>query len=169
LPRPSSNQPGRLGRNQTLEQKPRDAPIQSCTRWGLPCRPCRQDRGALLPHPFALTRPKPGGILSVALSLNRVAEARRPAGCYPAPWFHGARTFLVGASSAAAAQPSGEGRYRGTGVLMRVRRVMSALDGKLTLPYYECRMNRWLSYLAQERADKLNRLEVLHRAGPGFT
>ena len=31
------------------------APIWSCSRWGLPCRPCRQGRGALLPHPFTLT------------------------------------------------------------------------------------------------------------------
>ena len=27
-------------------------PIRSCSRWGLPCRPCRQGRGALLPHRF---------------------------------------------------------------------------------------------------------------------
>jgi len=31
------------------------APIRSCSRWGLPCRPCYQERGALLPHPFTLT------------------------------------------------------------------------------------------------------------------
>ncbi len=30
------------------------APIRSCSRWGLPCRPCYQGRGALLPHRFAL-------------------------------------------------------------------------------------------------------------------
>jgi hypothetical protein len=30
------------------------APIRSCSRWGLPCRPCCQRRGALLPHRFAL-------------------------------------------------------------------------------------------------------------------
>ncbi len=29
-------------------------PIRSCSRWGLPCRPCCQGRGALLPHRFAL-------------------------------------------------------------------------------------------------------------------
>lgn len=27
----------------------------SCRRWGLPCRHCRQRRGALLPHRFTLT------------------------------------------------------------------------------------------------------------------
>jgi hypothetical protein len=32
------------------------APIRSCTRWGLPCRPCYQGRGALLPRRFALAR-----------------------------------------------------------------------------------------------------------------
>ncbi len=32
------------------------APIRSCSRWGLPCRPCCQGRGALLPHRFALAR-----------------------------------------------------------------------------------------------------------------
>ena len=31
-------------------------PIRSCSRWGLPCRPCCQGRGALLPHRFALAR-----------------------------------------------------------------------------------------------------------------
>jgi hypothetical protein len=30
------------------------APIRSCSRWGLPCRPCCQGRGALLPHRFTL-------------------------------------------------------------------------------------------------------------------
>jgi|GEM_PF-1549346 len=30
------------------------APIRSCSRWGLPCRPRCRGRGALLPHPFTL-------------------------------------------------------------------------------------------------------------------
>ena len=30
------------------------APIRSCSRWGLPCRPCCQARGALLPPRFTL-------------------------------------------------------------------------------------------------------------------
>jgi hypothetical protein len=51
------------------------APIRSCTRWGLPCRPCCQGRGALLPHRFALACGIPcgscaGGLFSVALSLG---------------------------------------------------------------------------------------------------
>ncbi len=56
-------------------------PIRSCSRWGLPCRPCCQARGGLLPHPFTLTPPalllmeceqdsRRGGFLSVALSLG---------------------------------------------------------------------------------------------------
>ena len=57
-------------------------PIRSCSRWGLPCRRrCRQ-RGALLPHRFALARNmaahgrnrgpsrRAGGLFSVALSLG---------------------------------------------------------------------------------------------------
>jgi len=31
-------------------------PIWSCSRWGLPCRFRCRSRGALLPHPFTLTR-----------------------------------------------------------------------------------------------------------------
>jgi len=30
-------------------------PIRSCSRWGLPCHPCCQGCGALLPHRFTLT------------------------------------------------------------------------------------------------------------------
>jgi hypothetical protein len=74
------------------------APIRSCTRWGLPCRPCRQDRGALLPHPFDLSRPKAAGMLSVALSLRGEPLAGR----YPAPLFRGARTFLAPSLKASA-------------------------------------------------------------------
>jgi hypothetical protein len=69
LPAASSNQPGRLG-----GVSPCAAPIRSCSRWGLPCRHRYRPRGALLPHPFALTRnpqgSPPGGMLSVALSLG---------------------------------------------------------------------------------------------------
>src|SRR3954453_506085 len=35
-------------------------PIRLCSRWGLPCRPRRRVRGALLPHPFTLTPNGPG-------------------------------------------------------------------------------------------------------------
>ena len=46
------------------------APIRSCSRWGLPCRPCRQGRGALLPPRFTLAGADAGGLFSVALSLG---------------------------------------------------------------------------------------------------
>jgi hypothetical protein len=56
---------------------PRDspaAPIRSCSRWGLPCRPRCRGRGALLPHRFTLAggsrSPCAGGLFSVALSLG---------------------------------------------------------------------------------------------------
>ncbi len=44
------------GAKTRLRPKPRAVPTWSCSRWGLPCRPCCQRRGALLPHPFTLTR-----------------------------------------------------------------------------------------------------------------
>src|SRR3982751_3172972 len=76
------------------EPGPSAAPIRSCTRWGLPCQPCRQDRGALLPHPFDLTRPKAGGVLSVALSLSRLRRSYgNPPGVTRHREFRGARTF----------------------------------------------------------------------------
>ncbi len=49
----------------------RAVPIRSCSGWGLPCRFRCRSRGALLPHPFTLTSSKRGGLLSVALSLDR--------------------------------------------------------------------------------------------------
>ncbi len=63
--RPSSNQPGRRAGTRSYA-----APIRSCSRWGLPCRRRYRKRGGLLPHPFDLAGPKPGGLLSVALSLG---------------------------------------------------------------------------------------------------
>jgi len=51
-------------------------PIWPCSRWGLPCRPCYQGCGALLPHRFTLTvlhglrREVLGGLFSVALSVG---------------------------------------------------------------------------------------------------
>ena len=34
--------------------RPPAVPIRSCSRWGLPCRPCYHARGALLPHRVTL-------------------------------------------------------------------------------------------------------------------
>ncbi len=62
-----------------FSRTPPTAPIRSCSRWGLPCRPCCQGRGALLPHRFTRARVnaaaslaalQPGGLFSVALSLG---------------------------------------------------------------------------------------------------
>ena len=55
LPAASSNQPGRRASGQACGASAAVAPIRSCSRWGLPCRPRRRVRGALLPHPFTLT------------------------------------------------------------------------------------------------------------------
>jgi hypothetical protein len=55
---PRATNPG--GGTGTFQAQPHQAvpaaPIRSCSRWGLPCRPCCQRRGALLPHRFTLTR-----------------------------------------------------------------------------------------------------------------
>src|SRR5450631_1044019 len=77
-------------------------PIRSCSRCGLPCRFRRRSRGALLPHLFTLTAPKPrrgeGGRFVLCGTVPGVA----PAGCYPAPYVDGARTFLSRSLSAVA-------------------------------------------------------------------
>ena len=75
-------------------------PIRSCSRWGLPCRFHCWPRGGLLLHLFTLTlqqllflRAKPTmpfGRFAFCCTFPGVA----PAGRYPAPCFHGARTFL---------------------------------------------------------------------------
>ncbi len=78
------------------------APIRSCSRWGLPCRRRCRLRGALLPHPFTLTRTadrSPAGRSALCGAVPGVT----PAGRYPAPCFRGARTFL----RARARRPSG--------------------------------------------------------------
>ncbi len=52
----SCNLPGSLGRA-ALKR----FPIWSCTRWGLPCLPCRHESGELLPRHFNLTCARNGG------------------------------------------------------------------------------------------------------------
>ncbi len=120
LPAASRNQPGWQAET-ALKVALRAIPIRFCSRWGLPCRPCCQARGGLLPHPFTLTPPA-----------NRPASIRgRFAGgavCFlwHFPWgrprrtlsgtvFHGARTFLTRGLSAlarAAARPT-DSAYKG--------------------------------------------------------
>jgi len=94
LPGASCDQPGRLAWKRDWRfWGRRAAPIRSCSRWGLPCRPCYQERGALLPHPFTLTSAAvSGGERRFAFCCTFPGVA--PAGCYPAPYLHGARTFL---------------------------------------------------------------------------
>ncbi len=79
-------------------------PIRFCSRRGLPCRACCQPRGALLPHPFTLTRAKRG-----RFAFCGTVPGVAPAGHYPAPCFRGARTFL---HSKRALQPEGPQRAR---------------------------------------------------------
>jgi hypothetical protein len=69
LPAAWCNQPGWPRRN-AVRASPRATPIWSCSRWGLPCHGRYRPRGALLPHPFTLAGARPGGLLSVALSLG---------------------------------------------------------------------------------------------------
>lgn len=75
----------------------RVVPIRFCSRWGLPCHPCCHACGGLLPHPFTLTCRKDRRFAFCG-TFPRVA----PAGRYPAPCFHGARTFLPRSLSALA-------------------------------------------------------------------
>jgi len=55
-PDASRDPPGRRRGNPPAGLRPRAVPIRSCSRWGLPCRRRCRRRGALLPHPFTLTR-----------------------------------------------------------------------------------------------------------------
>src|SRR5437764_13727555 len=86
LLRTSRDPPGRRS-----ESRSHAVPIWSCSRWGLPCRLCRQSRGALLPHHFNL---------ATACAVRRcdfcgAVPGVAPGGCCPSPCFRGARTFLA--------------------------------------------------------------------------
>jgi len=66
------------------------SPIWSCSEWGLPCHPCYQGRGALLPHHFTLTcvlRPS-------AVYFLRHFPSAHAAQALPGTLPYGARTFL---------------------------------------------------------------------------
>ena len=98
LPGASSNLPGRPDPDRNPEAyacaKARAVPIRSCSRWGLPCRwRCRQ-RGALLPHRFTLAAAKRNAPRRFVFCGTVPGFAS--AGCYPAPFVRGARTFLPG-------------------------------------------------------------------------
>src|SRR3954454_6981574 len=91
-------------------------PIRFCSRCGLPCRLRCRRRGALLPHPFTLTPLRPCGLRGAVRSLWHcpwgfppLALRQNPAGCYPAPYVDGARTFLprgLSALAGAAVRPT---------------------------------------------------------------
>jgi len=87
-------------RSRSCEQL-RAVPIRSCSRWGLPCRRRCRRRGALLPHRFTLAAAKRNAPQRSVLCGTFPGLA--PAGCYPAPSVHGARTFLPGFLEAGAA------------------------------------------------------------------
>ena len=108
LPNASCDRPGRRRGNPPAGRSPRVAPTWSCSRWGLPCHPRCRGRGALLPHPFTLTLgPEPLWRFTFCGTFPGVA----PAGRYPAPCLHGARTFLprTQKGTKATIRPSGRG------------------------------------------------------------
>jgi len=91
LPVASRNQPGRQAET-ALKVSLHAIPIRFCSRWGLPCRSCRQARGGLLPHPFTLTPPAKRLNDRAVLQAGRFAfcgtfPGVAPAGRYPAPCF----------------------------------------------------------------------------------
>jgi hypothetical protein len=69
------------------------APIRSCSRWGFPCRRRYRRRGALLPHRFTLAA-RPVFPRERRCTFCGTFPGVAPAGCYPAPYLRGARTFL---------------------------------------------------------------------------
>ena len=81
----SRDQPGQRGRKHALHPpdrwRARAVPIRSCSGRGLPCRPCRQGRGALLPHPFTLT-PRRTQACGCIIPLAAMRTDRRGAVCF---------------------------------------------------------------------------------------
>ena len=82
-------------------------PIRSCSRRGLPCHPCHQERGGLLPHPFTLTRDKSRAVCFLWRYPSGWPALRplSPGGRYPPPCLRGARTFLQQVTLPAVARP----------------------------------------------------------------
>ncbi len=62
------------------------APTRSCSRWGLPCRPRRRGRGALLPHPFTLAGRAEAGSAVCFLWHFPWGRPRRPLTGTVLPW-----------------------------------------------------------------------------------
>ena len=107
------------------------APIRSCSRWGLPCRFRCRKRGALLPHLFTLT-PRPLRA-EKRFVLCGTFPGVAPAGCYPAPYVDGARTFLfrrLSAIAGAAVRPTDTPRHGGSNARRQGIRLVNC-DGSL--------------------------------------
>jgi hypothetical protein len=134
LPGASSNLPERPIRTWIWRIAPPAAPIRFCSRWGLPCRFRCRKRGALLPHRFTLAaaiRYAPRRSVFCG-TFPKVALAGR----YPAPYVHGARTFLCGGLSAiapAAVQPTDALGMRG-----KARGVKGRAAGRTAMPQTHC-------------------------------
>ena len=115
LPDASSNQPGQRRGNTPGSGEPVPAvPIRSCSRWGLPCRLRRRRPRCALTAPF---HPYPWAKARRRFAFCGTFPGVAPAGRYPAPCFHGARTFLDGGALAtkpstatAAVRPAGTRR-----------------------------------------------------------
>ena len=89
----------------------RAVPIRSCSRWGLPCRRRCRRRGALLPHHFTLTAANAN--MPRRYVFCGTVPGFAPAGCYPAPFVRGARTFPLRqpfGSAGAAVRPTDSNR-----------------------------------------------------------
>ena len=130
--RASRDQPGRQGGNALASRSPwfpisapPAAPIRSCSRWGLPCRPRYRGRGALLPHRFTLAcceRSIAGKLEPAVCFLWHFpwGRPRRPLAGTVFPWspdfppmFSAAPAKLrANRNASAAVQPSGRSQMR---------------------------------------------------------
>jgi hypothetical protein len=126
LPDASRDRPG-WRRGNPPEPEGSTIPTWSCSRWGLPCRCRYRPRGALLPHHFTLAAPsQPMAARGLAVCFCGTFPGVAPAGRYPAPYFHGARTFLPRLAAKVAIRPSGKrikARSRGR---VKCRKFLSA-------------------------------------------
>ena len=110
-----------------VSRMPPAAPIRSCSRWGLPCRPCCQGRGALLPHRFTLARgPRANPRLARAVCFLWHFPWGRPRRRLAGTVFPWSPDFPLpaGEPGAAAVRPSGEARHAAPsipGVKLRAR------------------------------------------------
>jgi hypothetical protein len=122
LPGASRDRPG-WRRGNPPEPKGSAIPTWSCSRWGLPCHRRYRRCGALLPHHFTLAaRPAEAG-RGFAVCFCGTFPGVAPAGRYPAPCFHGARTFLPSFAARAAIRPSGEGIKTGPHLAVKCREI----------------------------------------------